>query len=218
MQISKERKVNFLVVPTKTKEVINPSQVRDMFELDFNDRKTADTPLSYEDKMFMNKMKEGVHQLEDGHYELPLPLKDDNVKLANNKMLAQQRLNKLKVKLEKDNQHRSDYKMFIDDMITKGYAEVVPTRDLVRNDGKVWYIPHHGVYHPKKPNKLRVVFDCSANYRNQSLNSHLMQGPDLTNKLVGVLCRFRQENIALVCDIEAMYHQVKVNPEHRDML
>ena len=219
MQISKERKVNFLVVPTKTKEVINPSQVRDMFELDFNDRKTADTPpLSYEDKMFMNKMKEGVHQLEDGHYELPLPLKDDNVKLPNNKMLAQQRLNKLKVKLEKDNQHRSDYKMFIDDMITKGYAEVVPTRDLVRNDGKVWYIPHHGVYHPKKPNKLRVVFDCSANYRNQSLNSHLMQGPDLTNKLVGVLCRFRQENIALVCDIEAMYHQVKVNPEHRDML
>ena len=158
MQISKERKVNLLVVPTKTKEVINPSQVRDMFELDFNDRKTADTPpLSYEDKMFMNKMKEGVHQLEDGHYELPLPLKDDNVKLPNNKMLAQQTLNKLKVKLEKDNQHRSDYKMFIDDMITKGYAEVVPTRDLVRNDGKVWYIPHHGVYHPKKPNKLSCI-------------------------------------------------------------
>ncbi|XP_063872995.1 uncharacterized protein LOC135107264 [Scylla paramamosain] len=198
--------------------MINPSQVRDMFELDFSDRKSADTPLSYEDKRFMSKMKEGVHQLKDGHYELPLPLKDDNVKLPNNKLLAEQILKKLRAKLEKDNQHKGDYKVFMDDMITKDYAEVVPTKDLVRNDGKVWYIPHHGVYHPRKPKKLRVVFDCSANYRNQSLNSHLLQGPDLTNKLIGVLCRFRQESIALVCDIEAMYHQVKVNPEHRDML
>ena len=73
-------------------------------------------------------------------------------------------------------------------------------------------------YHPRNPKKLRVVFDCSGNYRNPSLNSHLLQGPDLTNKLVGVLCRFRQENAARVCDIKAMYHQVKVNPEQRDML
>ncbi|XP_063860018.1 uncharacterized protein LOC135100737 [Scylla paramamosain] len=218
VEINEEKRVNFLVVPTKTKEMANPSQVRDMFELDFSDRKSADTPLSYEDKRFMSKMKGGVHQLKDGHYELPLPRKDDNVKFPNNKLLAEQRLNKLRAKLGKDNQHKGDYKVFMDDMITKGYAEVVPTKDLVRNDGKVWYIPHHGVYHPRKPKKLRVVFDCSANYRNQSLNSHLLQGLDLTNKLIGVLCKFRQESIALVCDIEAMYHQVKVNPEHRDML
>ena len=166
----------------------------------------------------MDKMKQGVHQLKDGHYELPLPLKNDEVKLPNNRILAEGRLKKLKTKLEKDSQHKTKYKMFIDDMTTKCYAEIVPAQDLIRNDGKVWYIPHHGVYHPRKPNKLRVVFDCSANYRNHSLNSHLLQGPDLTNKLVGVLCRFRQENIAFVCDIEAMYHQVKVNPEHRDML
>ena len=30
--------------------------------------------------------------------------------------------------------------------------------------GNVWYIPHHGVYHPRKPEKIRVVFDCSAKY------------------------------------------------------
>ena len=28
--------------------------------------------------------------------------------------------------------------------------------------GKVNYVPHHGVYHPKKPDKIRVAFDCSA--------------------------------------------------------
>lgn len=31
-------------------------------------------------------------------------------------------------------------------------------------------IPHHGIYHPKKPTKLRVVFDCSAKYTGTSFN------------------------------------------------
>ncbi|KAL1277108.1 hypothetical protein QQF64_023781 [Cirrhinus molitorella] len=30
--------------------------------------------------------------------------------------------------------------------------------------GNAWYIPHHGVYHPRKPKKIRVVFDCSAKF------------------------------------------------------
>ena len=48
------------------------------------------------------------------------------------------------------------------------------------------YIPHHGIYHPKK-NKIRVVFDCSARFKGTSLNDHLLSGPDLTNNLMGVL-------------------------------
>ena len=62
---------------------------------------------------------------------------------------------------------------------------------------------------PKKPEKVRVVFDCAAKFSGQSLNSNVLQGPDMTNSLVGVLCRFRQEDVA---DVEAMYHQVRVNP------
>ncbi|KAK3748954.1 hypothetical protein QZH41_006840 [Actinostola sp. cb2023] len=71
---------------------------------------------------------------------------------------------------------------------------------------------------PKKPGKIRVVFDCSATYNGESLNRQLLQGPDLTNNLVGVLFRFRQEPIAFMCDIEKMFHQVKVNKECRDYL
>ena len=96
-------------------------------------------------------------------------------------------------------------------MKDKGYTEMVPTQ--VKAD-EVWYIPHHGVYHPKKPEKIRIVFDCSAVFKNHSLNQHLHQGPDLTNNLVGVLCRFRKESVAFMCDIEAMFHQIKVNTEH----
>lgn len=41
-------------------------------------------------------------------------------------------------------------------------------------DGKVWYLPHHGVYHSKKIfDKLRVVFNCSANFDGISFNNQL---------------------------------------------
>ena len=106
---------------------------------------------------------------------------------------------------------------FMQDIIEKGYAEKAP-HERHNDDGKLWYIPHHGVYHPQKPNKIRVVFYCSATFMGHSLNKYLLQGPDLTNYLVGVLCRFRQEMIAFMCDLEAMFHQFKVEEEDCDYL
>ena len=102
---------------------------------------------------------------------------------------------------------------FMNDIIKKGYAERAP-----KEYKKAWYIPHHGVYNPKKPDKIRVVFDCSPDFMGHSLNRYLLQGPDITNSLVGVLCRFRQEPVAFTCDIEGVFHQVKVNKGHRDFL
>ncbi|KAI2645663.1 Cold shock protein 1 [Labeo rohita] len=112
---------------------------------------------------------------------------------------------------------RDDYTAFMEDVISKGYAEKVPERELKRHDGRVWYIPHHGVYHPKKK-KIRVVFDCSASFQGESLNGHLLQGPDLTSTLIGVLTRFRMEPVALMADIESMFYQVKVPAEDSDLL
>ena len=106
----------------------------------------------------------------------------------------------------------------MDEMVNRGHAEKVPESSLGRDDGKLWYIPHHGVYHPKKPEKIRVVLDCSAAFLGESLNQNLLQGPDLTNTLVGVLCRFRRENVAFMCDIEQMFFQFKVSPDQRDFL
>lgn len=50
-----------------------------------------------------------------------------------------------------------------------------------------------------------------------SLNDQLLSGPDLTNSLVGVLLRFRQEPIAMMSDVEQMFHQVYVDPKGRDV-
>ena len=71
---------------------------------------------------------------------------------------------------------------------------------------------------PKKPDKIRVLFDCAAKFMGVSLNDKLLQGPDLLSRLSGVLTRFRLKPIALVADIEVMFHQVKVSPEDRSAL
>lgn len=52
-----------------------------------------------------------------------------------------------------------------------------------------------------------------------SLNDTLLTGPDLINPLVGVLCRFRKEAVAVTCcDIERMFHQFYVSPEVHNYL
>ena len=58
-------------------------------------------------------------------------------------------------------------------VIDQGYAEKVPISELSLDDGQVYYIPHHGVYHQKKK-KIRVVFDYSAHCNGESLNEHLL--------------------------------------------
>jgi len=117
-----------------------------------------------------------------------------------------------------NNQYRNNYIAFINEIINKSYAEKVPQETLKTDPAKAWYIPHHGMYHPKKPEKIRVVFNCSAKFAGMSLNDQLLQGPDLTNSLVSVLTCFRQEPEALMGNVEAMFYQVVVPIEQRDFL
>lgn len=63
-----------------------------------------------------------------------------------------------------------------------------------------------------------MVFDCGAAFKGMSLNHQLLQGPNFTSTLLGVLLRFRQEPVAVMGDIQSMFHQVKVTEEDRDFL
>ena len=144
------------------------------------------------------------------HYEIALPWKNDPPGLDNNKVIAEHRLRLLKKRLLKDPVLLTKYKECIEDLLEKGYAKSAPTISI---EGKTWYLPHHAMFHPAKPGKVRIVFDCSAKYRGRSLNDQLLQGPDLMNSLVGVLTRFREESVALMSDVKAMFHQVRVKPD-----
>ena len=99
----------------------------------------------------------------------------------------------------------------MENVIQRGYAERVPDSNLNKDDDDIWRI------HNKKPDKIRFVFDCSATFKSQSLNQHLLQRPDVTNTLVTVLYRFRKP-IAFIFGMEQMFHQFKVDTRHRDFL
>ncbi|XP_033120536.1 uncharacterized protein LOC117119763 [Anneissia japonica] len=159
-------------------------------------------------------MESTVSQAKDGHYELGLLWRDTNCSLPPNRSLAECRLASLKRKLEKSDDLRQQYTETMEGYIEKGYAEPVLSEG---RPGRTWHLPHHPVIHPQK-GKLRVVFDCAAKWQGMSLNDHLMKGPDTINSLVGVLLRFRQERVALVADVEGMFHQARVIPEDRDVL
>ena len=71
------------------------------------------------------------------------------------------------------------------------HAERVPEDEIERSN-YVWYLPHHGVVHARKPGKLRVVFDSSARFKGVALNDQLLKGPDLNNSLIGVFATFQK--------------------------
>ena len=190
-----------------------PNEILKMLELDFAENYVDDKAYSQEDLRFVQRMEDEIHRCSDGNLEMPLPFRKRPT-LPNNKRLASIRLKHLERKCNRNDEFKKQYVRFMNELIIKGYAERAPE---LEQSGSTNYIPHHGVYHQKK-GKLRVVFDCSAKFEDTCLNDHLLKGPDLTNSLVGVLCRFRKHRVAILCDIEKMFFQFRVNQEDRDFL
>lgn len=61
-------------------------------------------------------------------------------------------------------------------------------------------------------------FDCGESFQGTSLNTQLLQGPNLTSSQVGVLGRFRKEPVVIMADVESIFHQVRVPAEDADLL
>ena len=173
--------------------------------------------MSCEDNQVLKLWDENV-KFVDGHYELPIPWKEE-VQVPDNLESAQSRLKSLRQSIGKRG-ILDKYEAEIQKLLDKSYAEpMVDTESGFQNSSsKTWYLPHHAVISDKKPGKLRVVFDCAARYQGESLNDKCKQGPDLNNKLVHVLLRFRQHELAIMADVEAMYYQVRVSEKDRDAL
>lgn len=192
-------------------------QIRNQFNHDFNERTIDDKcEPSKEDRRFIECVSNSIH-FEDGHYVISLPFKSENVCLPNNRKQVEQRLSSLQKRFSRDENFHKEYCVFMNKILEEGYAVKVPDEKVIQDDGQVWYLPHHGVYHPKK-RKLRVVFDCAARYQGTSLNEQLLQGPNLTNTLIGTLLRFRQDEIVIMGDIDSMFYQVKVPQEDASFL
>ena len=171
---------------------------------------------SREDRISYQFMIDNV-EFKDGHYQLPLLWCDREPQLPDNHHVVDQRLYSLKSRLSEDETLCKKYTDVMEKYIRRNEAELVKNKD--GSDSQVsWLLPHYPILQAKKPSKVRIVSDCGAECNGKSLNKALMQGPDLTSKLVGVLIIFREDSIALTADIKAMYHQVRVKRENRNAL
>ena len=214
---------HYFAVPTKVRETSIEKMLKKIYEHDFvepesqysvnNKIKLNYDTLSKNDKRFLELMEREAVKI-DGHYQLPLPLKDKELVLPDNRMAAMKLMQSLKKRFERDEPFYSQYKCFMDELKDKKYAR---KRDCAGIEGRTWYVPHQGVLNPNK-GKIRVVFDCSSQYKGNSINQNLLSGPDLTNQLIGVLHKFRLEPVAFMADMQAMYNQVKVPESQRSCL
>ena len=187
-------------------------QMIQMYQQDFNEgTHSSKVALSVEDRKALATMQ-NCTQLQNGHYIIPLPWKSNQVKLPRNCTMAERRLAYLRAKLLRDKDLFHNYKDKIKEYLDKRYARKVPTNLLPYTDC-TWFISYHATVR-----KFRVVFDCAAKFQGVSLNDNLLQGPDHTSNLMGVLLRFRKKPLAVVADIRGMFHQVRVEPRDCDSL
>ena len=98
--------------------------------------------------------------------------------------MAELRLCNLKKRFKHDKKFHEVYTNLMQDMINKGHAELQDEKKC--QQGKVWCIPHHAVFHPCRPGKTGVVFDCSGEWHGISVNKSLMSGPDLKSDHWGI--------------------------------
>ncbi|KAK2903743.1 hypothetical protein Q8A73_010400 [Channa argus] len=170
---------------------------------------------SIEDRQFIQLMDREMFMDDTNSWVAPLPFRSTRPHLPNNKEQALHRLTSLRRTLDKKPEMKEHFVTFMQKIFERGHAELAPP---LQDGEEFWYLPVFGVYHPRKPGQIRVVFDSSAQYQSISLNDVLLKGPDLNNSLLGVLLRFRKEPVAITADIEQMFHSFIVRKDHRNFL
>ncbi len=170
---------------------------------------------SMEDTIFLEIMDQVMYRGTSNHWVAPLPFRVPRQRLSNNREQVFTRFTSLEKTLRRKTEMRDQFLEFMRKIIDNKHAEVAPP--LEENE-ECWYLPIFGVYHPQKPGNIRVVFDSSAKYFGTSLNDVLLSGPDLNNSLIGVLIRFRKEQVAVIADIQQMFHCFLVHRDHRNFL
>ena len=209
-------------VSNKVKDISAKQMLTAIYNADFNEKKTGRLghslvnieEVSFEGRKFLKMMDENSTKV-GNHYQLPLLLKNKSIIFPDNRPSAEKSLHCLKKRFLRNPKFFDDYRKFIEVLLVKGYARKSTNEGT---EGRTWYVLHHGVYHPNKAKKIIVVFDCSAEFNGVSLNKSLMRGQDLTNSIVVVITRFREESVVIIGDIEAMFHQVLVAEKYRNLL
>ena len=168
---------------------------------------------SKEDQKFLEIVSNGIKVTPESNISMPLPFKKENPIMPDNKIAVYQRTKNTLTRLRNDKSKLEQSLKTMQKYLDAGHVEELAEDDLA--PPQCWYLPVFPVTQQQKQ-KVRLVFDSSAKYNNVSLNSELLQGPDVTNRLKGVLLKFRCSPIGYCADIEGMFHNFLLELKHKD--
>ena len=204
-------------------EIVN--LLKNLYYHDFIYQKSENFPSemrhnSQADNYALDQMTSSIKHLEDNHYSVAAPWKvgrketKEAFEGLDSWSMAFQRMKSLKRKFEKNPRLLEGSFAQMAETIELGHARVL--NDLsAPEESPVFYMPNLVVLHPDKPNKFRICQDAAARVKGYSLNDFLLDGPDVMNKLCGVLLRFRKKRIVITADIRNFFYQVRIDPLDR---
>ncbi|XP_055632505.1 uncharacterized protein LOC129772980 [Toxorhynchites rutilus septentrionalis] len=180
----------------------------------FNREDTGVTPLqpleSVDNQRAMDLLQRTTYKV-DGRFCTGLLWKNDHFELPDSYGMALRRLTCLERRMKRDPVVGESIHRQLRDYQTKQYAHRATKEELESADPRrIWYLPLGAVTNPRKPGKVRLIWDAAAVVDGISLNTLLLPGPDMLTPLHSVLFRFRQFPFAVSSDIAEMFHQIKV--------
>lgn len=149
----------------------------------------------------------------DGKFMVDLPFKVDPTAqcLGQSREMALRRLRASQRRFAKNPEAKRLYDQNLREYLSLGHMVELKQNEVPRN-----FLPHHPVVkESSSTTKVRTVFDASAKTSNGlSLNEILYVGPTIQPDLFELLIQWRLYEFAFCGDIEKMYRQIWVNPDH----
>ena len=109
-----------------------------------------ETTMSIEDQHFIQIMESNIHKNQTGHWELPLPLRSNDIHVLDNRDQASTCLKSLLHSFKRNAEMEQDYFNFMAKLFECGHAVPIPIEaTLPKETGKIWYLPHFGVCDPR---------------------------------------------------------------------
>lgn len=171
--------------------------------------------MSVEDQECMDYYKATTKRLDNGRYEVRLPMKAEmKEKLGSSKEIAIAQFKNLERKLNKNESLAKQYKLFISEYEQLEHMKLA-TSSSQHRAGIECFLPHHAVLKEDSvTTKLRVVFNASAKTSSgHSLNDLMYKGPNLQQDLLEIILKWRQYRFAYTADIEKCFRMILVNEQ-----
>uniref|UniRef100_A0A8D8QZ38 Integrase catalytic domain-containing protein n=1 Tax=Cacopsylla melanoneura TaxID=428564 RepID=A0A8D8QZ38_9HEMI len=144
----------------------------------------------------------------NGRYVVKLPVKDTLT--GSNRAKALRMFYQLEKRLDKNPTMKQMYSENLQTYLDSDHMEEA-------KKPSDWFLSHHGVHREtSSTTKLRVVFNPNlVTTSGQTLSQVLHVGPKLQLDIQNLLVIFRLNNVALLCDVQAMYRCIMLAPEDR---